>query len=716
MKFPRAGRIVKNRVTLVVGLGAIVCLLTAWQADAVKAAKKNRPMSIKGLVSDTHGRPLAGATVYFVDSALIDTTPITPAAILSGAAESYDEPLEDIINDATKVESLPKAKTDKKGKFSAKKLDGSKTYFAFVQPAATDLEHLPGGDASRIAFTPKAIGKAGLQIQMSWQIPTGATHIGSTACYVCHGPGTERDVTSNKRHGHALSFKRMGVDTGLQDSENHPGASWNELEKKFTLATAYNKPVAPATSVETLYFQDYDASSSNKFVIYENTKGTSTVYIKMYLWKTAGGVYNLTLENVITPADPNNFVTFTVPMVMGGYIRQALVVNPTGLKGLYKILSYQAMKGSSSQGQQSNYDRSRKPFAEAGSGPGGFADFFNPTTKLIKIPTSATRNVSCATCHYGSGTHELFTDGTTGETLAHTVSDPNGQYALGGDGSLQEMSISCEECHGPGSKHREAALLSITQPSEGKKVEDTTGKYIINPSLLGADRASLICGRCHQNRGILIDEEELPPLGISRKEYLAKYVVATNKTSTTANRWTDGVHERGGHHSFTYTNYMISKHAKNSRQLVACDDCHDAMGDSPYRYGLKGDPDNSETGLCLNCHAVDVNTHVPEKTGSQMSGAGMNCIDCHMTRTGKGGAGRPGLLLGTPTGVSTDANITYWEGDQSSHVFDVPNKFTAGVAGAVPGSAMPTPYTNSCGTCHDASKLQYQVPSNVLGQ
>jgi hypothetical protein len=67
------------------------------------------------------------------------------------------------------------------------------------------------------------------------------------------------------------------------------------------------------------------------------------------------------------------------------------------------------------------------------------------------------------------------------------------------------------------------------------------------------------------------------------------------------------------------------------------------------------------------------------------------------------------LLLGTPTGITTDANITYWEGDQSAHNWFVPRKFDPGIAGVVPGSAMPSPYTNSCGTCHDASKLPFQT-------
>ena len=99
-----------------------------------------------------------------------------------------------------------------------------------------------------------------------------------------------------------------------------------------------------------------------------------------------------------------------------------------------------------------------------------------------------------------------------------------------------------------------------------------------------------------------------------------------------------------------------------------------------------------------------------EKTGALMAGAGTACIDCHMPRTAKTGAGQVALLLGAPTGASTDANIIYWRNDISSHIMDVPSKFSVGVAGVQPGKAMPIPYTNACGICHDASKLQYQAP------
>jgi hypothetical protein len=341
----------------------------------------------------------------------------------------------------------------------------------------------------------------------------------------------------------------------------------------------------------------------------------------------------------------------------------------------------------------------------------------NATTNTVASVTGANKSapteVSCAACHLGFGSlTSLPADPVTGEALAKTVNDPNGVFDLGGDGSPQDVGINCEQCHGPGSKHRDEAIL-VVQGAGNPKTPDTTAEYIVNPANLGSDRASLICGRCHDPRGILANETgNFPPVGISRANYVANYVTPTQKSFTASGLYPDNIHGKGGHHGLTYDNFLCSKHYRNQTALLACDTCHNTMGGTSYRYGLVGDPDNSSVGqgLCNMCHNFDIGQHVLDKTGSEMKNSGMNCITCHMTRTGKGGAGRPGLLIGTPTSTVTDANLEYFEGDQSSHVFDVIHKTDIGVSGTVPGSAMPSPYTNSCGTCHDASKLQFQAP------
>ncbi|MFQ5749692.1 MAG: hypothetical protein ACE5H3_09575, partial [Planctomycetota bacterium] len=100
--------------------------------------------------------------------------------------------------------------------------------------------------------------------------------------------------------------------------------------------------------------------------------------------------------------------------------------------------------------------------------------------------------------------------------------------------------------------------------------------------------------------------------------------------------------------------------------------------------------------------------HTQTLLGFAHGSATAHCVDCHMDKSAKTGSGKYGFLLGTPTGTSADDNITFFENDIHSHIFDVPRKDNVGVRGIVPAKEMPIPYTKSCGTCHDPSQLPFQ--------
>lgn len=332
----------------------------------------------------------------------------------------------------------------------------------------------------------------------------------------------------------------------------------------------------------------------------------------------------------------------------------------------------------------------------------------------LKTPSTVTKSgTSCASCHNYGGVQANKT--VNGETLYTTISDPNGVFATGeiADG-LQEQGITCEQCHGPGSEHRAEALLPDEVVSK-MVVISHKGKHIINPDFLPVGRASMICGRCHSG---IETTDPWPVLGESRADFIQDLVDHDEPTGPPgahgAILWPDEIHEKGGHHSVTYTNYLTSKHYRNPHRLVACFDCHKLHGETDFRYGLKADPDDSAAGLCVTCHGKymkDIRSHMEDKTGDDMNGLSTKCYECHMARTGTGGAGKPGLFIGTPTGdPNTDPDIVYWYGDQASHVWDVPSKMSVGVANVQPAKAMPTPYTNNCGTCHDASALPFLPP------
>lgn len=660
-----------------------------------KAVAKVKTKSIKGSVTDSQGRILVGATVYFIDASTINFDPITQASLGDRSAEDRDEPLEDIIRDDVKRDALPFAITDSKGRFKAK-LPVAR-HFAYVEPNNPD--YLPGGSVSRNAFLPTSLPKkTGLAIQVSWETPADAEYIGPTACLDCHNGEKAQDMRGWGGHAHALQYTRPDGPTDIQDFSRHPG--WDTMASKFLDAT-----VADYESKGTkLFFANFNSAlSSNKFEIFEGAAlpGTATVNFTVFLWKdTADGKSKLTIKNEL--ADANSPQTYEVAGFFGGYLVQRLLLKiENSRNGMNRSIYFQAVPGSPSQGLYTNYERKRRPWTDS-----GFTDLVTGDPPMLKLPSAVTKSsTSCMMCHNFAGQH--VTKSVGGETLINTVQDPNGWPVGEPTDGLQAMGITCEQCHGPGSKHKEEALKNDEIIS--KKVTIThKGKHIVNPGLLSVGRASLICGRCH---GSVEAEDPWPMPGISRAEWLDMVVDEGNSTGVSASKlWPDGIHEKGGHHGLGYSNYMQSVHYRNDRKLVACFDCHGMHGETEFKYGLKADPDDSVSGLCQTCHIKDIRQHMEDKTGDDMKGLSTKCYECHMARTGTRNCGKPGLFNGTPTGTSADADIIYYYGDQASHVWDVPRKMSVGVANTQPALAMPTPYTNNCGTCHDASALPFLPP------
>jgi hypothetical protein len=721
-----AGRVVA------LGVAVLVCWLIANQADATPG-KKTKNAGLKGIVTDSQGRPVVGATVYLVDSTLVNTSQITPAGVLASTTDGFDEPLEDIIRNADVAKTLPQAITNTKGQFSVKKLNGELKYFPFVVPdAAKDTDHLPGGDVSRAAFSPKGLVKGGLKIKLSWNAPADATYIGSTACYGCHP-----EQANNKKHAHSLALRVPGQLTGNQDLGFH--LTGNQFTDKFIEGTDYKTATDSTKKINVLYWMDWLSSASN-FIVREGTTSTvptgamsSKVYLKAYLWKKATGEHYITLENPSAgAADTNSPLHLQLAIMKGGLMGKMymLVKLPASAnrKGLYRFIGWKGYTGSS-EGKLSFYDRSKHPYDNTLGDwlKKGTDNTFGTADDRLGWPTAKTTtggynnfDASCGRCHFtGFG---IVEDAGTGEALANLVADSNG-HDLYGTGTKGETMIGCEVCHGKGSKHRDEALkqpATTTTPASTTKTprtprtktENFKGKYIINPKLLCNDRSSLICGRCHRASDGQLDNNSLPPPGISRAEYLASYVDPTKRGPAITSYWPDLIHPKSGKN---YPDWLSAKHSHNQRYLVGCDDCHSGHfsdGESPR--SLLYNPEHADSPLCQRCHSKDVAEHAREMTGNAMTGATTECIHCHMPKTALEGAGKPGLILGTPDGkvdgTSTDANIIYWEGDVPSHVFDVPTKYTIGVAGVKPGSAMPVPYNYSCGICHDSSKLQYQGP------
>ena len=233
------------------------------------------------------------------------------------------------------------------------------------------------------------------------------------------------------------------------------------------------------------------------------------------------------------------------------------------------------------------------------------------------VNTNAVQTM-CAACHLTGW--ERYQDTATGQFLVRAVNDPGGEMNIDDDPELDEINVGCESCHGPGSEH----------VANGGR-----SRFIVNPSFLSAERSSALCGRCHDRRQgyggptigytqAISDAGELAPPGISRHELITRYTDPIKKGPTMRgpgredNIWPDDVHSNKPHQQ--YADFLKSKMYRNDRQLVACSDCHDMHGGTPYPRALIHDPDDAASPLCQRCHTVDVLSHMETKLNAKMKG------------------------------------------------------------------------------------------------
>jgi predicted CXXCH cytochrome family protein len=668
------------------GLGVALITLSTMAAllggCSSSSDSKATPSAVQGTVTGTSGVPVAGATVYLVPTTSVSTEEITGAGVLAGSTLTFDEPLEDAV--ANDGPSFPQDVTAANGTYKIEVPDGK--FFLYVEPGVGDTEHIRGGSLCKVAGTEVALRGATYDIVLSSSPSPAATFIGMSSCLTCHP-----DYTSETELAHRLGFRVPGVSSPLQDTSYHP-----EIDDGL----AFFLDAVDYTGGTPVYH--YDPDSSRGFDDFQTSltdpSPGGTVHAILWLWRDTGSSeYKITIENAGNPADPNNFAERVVKLTYGGAVeKQRYMIEWPGLNGLYPLLQYQTI------GDDSRYDRTRKVFRDYhldfywdGMGTDG-----DETDDLIMDP-SITRNIArnCMGCHATNYTQ--YTDGVTGEVLCDTLEDPNGEYDIDGDGFINDLNTGCESCHGPGSEH--AAAFEA--------------RYIITPENMSPSRSNQLCGRCHNRQEgadpiggdhPLNAASEFPPPGISRAEFLAEYVKPTVMGPKASKYWADFTHSKSHHQQ--YPDFVKSAHYRNGTQLVTCSDCHDVHGGTGFKRALIHDPDAPDSALCMQCHASDIVStavHTAEVLGVAHGSAIASCSDCHLNKTAKTGSGDYGFLLAAPTGTSADTTTVYHENDITSHVFDVPDKFNVGVTGVLPSSAMPIPYTQRCGTCHDPSNLQY---------
>lgn len=659
----------------------------------------------RGQVVNASGAQIAGATVHLVSIAAIDTTTrMTASAIYASPypAEAFDEPLEDAIR--LRGAEFPQATTNAQGNFVIPNVPNGK-FFIHVTPGPTDREYLPGGDQSRRSYSADLLRGRSMTIKLSSSPSGTARYTGSSNCLACH-----KNESHWQKTAHKLGWTVPGAPGPMQDFSRHPG--YFKALESFPSVDDYTR----GTRLE---LGDYDsARNDDKFKLRafgDALMPITTPYADVYLWKNSGsGKYFITMVNKLNPRDPNSPAHLEIKLLYGGAVhdQRYIVSVPPRLgnrQGWYTLLRYNMT------GRDNRLNRDRRVWHDYKFylwWSAGADTQYGTSDDVLTAPPVNTNTVQtmCAGCHLTGW--ERYQDRATGQYLVRAVNDPGGEMNIDDDPEPDEINIGCESCHGPGSEHSATAARS---------------RFIVNPKYLSAERSSVVCGRCHDRRQgyggatvgytqALNEAGELARPGIGRHELITKYTDPVKKGPTMRgsgredNIWPDDVHSNKPHQQ--YADFLKSKMYRNDRLLVACSDCHNLHGDTPYTRFLIHDPDNSASPLCQRCHAVDVESHMESKLNSKMKGQQTRCIDCHMPGTANTGgiAGDFGRMIKTPpyANAQEEESNAYWQSPMRSHVFDVPLKTNIAVDGVAPGRAMPIPYTNACGTCHLVNELPFR--------
>ena len=609
-----------------------------------------------GYVKDTAEAPVVGATVYLVKNTDIPVDEIDTTTVVLARASTVDEPLEDTIvaHGATYAQGV----TDAQGVYRIPVVAAGR-YFLVAIPAADDDAHLPGGSRCRTAIDHTELLGAQVDIAVSTRPSNTAEYVGPSVCLNCHGMVHESQTL------HMLGIREVGRAGPLQDSSRFP--AWNDvLKNKFTVAGT------------TLYFYGYDATAVS-WKVSETNPGTG-VSFTMLLASDGNGHYTVDLTNVAGAAQT---VHYPVDISYGGGLyKQRFTVNIGGSRYVLPI-QYNF------QGQvvETGKPSSRWTWVHYNA-----QNWYDETNKALKTPAKTKSfDNNCAGCHFTG--IELTGDATLG-WQAHGIPDRQGEMDYDGDGQDEMMNISCESCHGPGSEHWERA---------GK------GRAIVSPRLLTPEREVTICASCHTRaNGVgggateapLDAAGHMPRAGISRAEFL------TNHVSKIDDGFWDLVKGDGDHsikHHQQVSDFIKSAKYRNPDMLVTCASCHDLHGKSDNTHQIRAPLDSADggAGLCMSCHdktypagntlGKRIQTHYASKGIADMAMGDIQCVQCHMPKTAKSGSG---------TAEATIAGVTYYHGDISSHVFDVPRRASIATKDA---QMMAIAYTNACGACHFAA-------------
>jgi hypothetical protein len=189
---------------------------------------------------------------------------------------------------------------------------------------------------------------------------------------------------------------------------------------------------------------------------------------------------------------------------------------------------------------------------------------------------------------------------------ANPVAGANGQYA---DPPFSELSIGCENCHGPGAAHVQAV---------GDASGAAKGTQIVKPSRLTPYLANNICMACHQTGDVRVLQpgktyQDIRP-GQPLDETLKILVVPPTPESPP-----------DVDHVEHYYSMTLSKCYRESAGRMSCISCHD-----PHVQPTAEEAPGYFAGKCLKCHTNE-SCKVPLETRVHRQPSN-DCAGCHMPK------------------------------------------------------------------------------------
>jgi len=175
--------------------------------------------------------------------------------------------------------------------------------------------------------------------------------------------------------------------------------------------------------------------------------------------------------------------------------------------------------------------------------------------------------------------------------------------------------VNCERCHGPGDEHVKNAKATPYLPWFDRNAPD-----IVNPARLSSERSTMVCAQCHSFRDIWVDGFRA---GDNWYDHFLPVLEYGLPNAEDPAYWADGRTRRFSNDAFGL--WQSQCYLKGG---ATCVTCHSA----PHNTNIDANPQLHGNALCTQCHK-QIGAAVTQHTHHAASGAGSQCIGCHMPPT-----------------------------------------------------------------------------------